>query len=206
VRGLISTAIAIGIGCIVLLGYLIPLQIFIGVRMVILQWAIILMGCAVLVGFLNLFLVHLEKIRKRQKGMFYSLILLFFMLMTFALGMAFGPENPMSMFFFNSIQVPVESSLMALLAVTLIYASIRLLRWRTDFMAVVFLVTALLILAGMTPVPFLGAGPILSDLIRPAAELPALAGARGILIGVALGTLTTGLRVLLGADRPYGGK
>ena len=31
-------------------------------------------------------------------------------------------------------------------------------------------------------------------------------GARGILIGVALGTLTTGLRILFGADRPYGGK
>jgi hypothetical protein len=28
---------------------------------------------------------------------------------------------------------------------------------------------------------------------------------RGILIGVALGALTTGLRVLFGADRPYGG-
>jgi len=26
------------------------------------------------------------------------------------------------------------------------------------------------------------------------------------LIGVALGALTTGLRVLVGADRPYGGK
>ncbi len=28
--------------------------------------------------------------------------------------------------------------------------------------------------------------------------------ARGIVLGVALGAITTGLRVLLGADRPYG--
>jgi len=33
----------------------------------------------------------------------------------------------------------------------------------------------------------------------------ATAGARGILIGIALGALTTGLRVLFGVDRPYGG-
>jgi hypothetical protein len=30
-------------------------------------------------------------------------------------------------------------------------------------------------------------------------------GARGILIGVALGTIATGLRILMGVDRPYGG-
>jgi len=29
-------------------------------------------------------------------------------------------------------------------------------------------------------------------------------GARGLLIGVALGTLLTGLRILFGIDRPYG--
>lgn len=29
------------------------------------------------------------------------------------------------------------------------------------------------------------------------------AGARGILLGIALGSLLTGLRVLLGIDRPY---
>ena len=32
-----------------------------------------------------------------------------------------------------------------------------------------------------------------------------VAGARGILLGIALGSLTTGLRVLLAADRPYSG-
>jgi hypothetical protein len=30
-------------------------------------------------------------------------------------------------------------------------------------------------------------------------------GARGLLLGVGLGTLLTGIRVLIGADRPYGG-
>jgi hypothetical protein len=33
--------------------------------------------------------------------------------------------------------------------------------------------------------------------------VPSMASARGILLGVALGTVATGLRVLLGIDRPY---
>jgi hypothetical protein len=106
---------------------------------------------------------------------------------------------------FKAIQLPVETSLMAMLVVTLTYASIRLLRRRNNLISVIFLVTALLILLGTAPVPFIGDVPILSDLIRPfIAQVLAVAGARGILIGVALGSLTTGLRVLFGADRLYG--
>jgi hypothetical protein len=42
--------------------------------------------------------------------------------------------------------------------------------------------------------------PVIKDWVL---EVPALAGARGILLGVALGAAATGLRVLLGIDRPY---
>jgi hypothetical protein len=48
--------------------------------------------------------------------------------------------------------------------------------------------------------------PILYDIRMFISQRLASAGARGILIGVALGTLTTGLRILFGSDRPYGGK
>jgi hypothetical protein len=48
---------------------------------------------------------------------------------------------------------------------------------------------------------------VLGNMLYPwIAEVWALGGARGILIGVALGTLMTGLRVLFAIDRPYGGK
>ncbi len=35
-------------------------------------------------------------------------------------------------------------------------------------------------------------------------ELP-VAGARGILLGVSIGAIVTGIRVLIGLDRPYNG-
>ncbi|HNM36272.1 MAG TPA: hypothetical protein PKI33_04375, partial [Anaerolineales bacterium] len=97
-------------------------------------------------------------------------------------------------------------SLMALLAVSLLYAAVRLLRRRADLMGIVFVLTAALLFFGSATLPF-GDVPIMSTLVRPwVSQILALGGARGILIGVALGTLTTGLRVLFGIDRPYGGK
>jgi hypothetical protein len=60
----------------------------------------------------------------------------------------------------NAIIVPVEASLMAILAVTLIYASIRLLRRRVDVMSVVFLIVTVIFLVLIMPTPF---GPLLGD-------------------------------------------
>ena len=104
----------------------------------------------------------------------------------------------------NSVIVPVEASLMALLAVTLVYASVRLLRRRTSAMSLVFLGTAVVMLIASASLP-LGDVGIFSDFLRPWMQhVLAMGGARGLLIGIGLGTLTTGLRVLMGADRPYG--
>jgi hypothetical protein len=92
---------------------------------------------------------------------------------------------------------------MAILAVTLVYASIRLLRRRADVMTVIFLVVAVLFLFAVMPTPI---GPIPGDfLLLQFLRLFSDGGARGLLIGIALGALLTSLRVLFGIDRPYGG-
>ena len=58
----------------------------------------------------------------------------------------------------------------------------------------------------LRPYPFFEL-PYVGSHIRPfIVSVFSTSGARGILLGVALGTLLTGLRVLIGADRPYGGK
>ena len=214
-KGLFSTAVAIATGLIVLVGYFVELPLLLNLRITILNWVIILAAVALFVGLFNLLAVHADKVRNKKKGGFYSLILILSMLVTLILGLWLRPDHPVMALIFNSIQLPVETSLMAMLVVTLTYASIRLLRpaqyaglrRRNNLISVIFLVTALLILLGTAPLPFIGSVPILGDLIRPfIAQVLAAAGARGILIGVALGSLTTGLRVLFGADRPYGGK
>ncbi len=200
----VALILAILTGLIVLVGYFVPALA--PVQDMLLTWSIILAGTATLIGVFNLTFVHWNKITKREKGSLYSALLLICLFATFIFGLALGPDHPDIRLLVNAVIVPIEATLMALLAVTLLYASIRLLRRRTNVMSVVFILTAVLMLFASATLPFGEIGP-LNNFLRPWFQhVLALGGMRGILIGVALGTLTTGLRVLFGADRPYGGK
>ena len=201
---IVALVLAILTGVIILVGYFIPA--FAPVQSILLNWAIILAGAAAVVGVLNLILVHANKITQREKGSVYSAILLICMFATFVFGIVLGPTHSAMRLLVDAIIVPVEASLMALLAVTLLYASVRLLRRRANIMSIVFLATALLMLMASATLPF-GEIGALNNFLRPWIQhVLALGGTRGILLGVALGTLTTGLRVIFGAERPYGGK
>jgi len=198
-----AAVLAIVSGFIVLLGYFYPLETLLNLRLQLTNWAMIIAGMAVLIGIYNLAVVHMEKIRTRQKGAMYGGLLVLSLVLTFGIGLVFGPENTFMRVAMDAIIVPVEASLMAMLAVTLIYASIRLLRRRVDVMSVVFLLVAVIFLLAIMPTPF---GPIPGDqIILQITGMFSRGGARGLLIGVALGTLLTGLRVFFGVDRPYGG-
>jgi hypothetical protein len=204
-RGIFSTVIAVSTGLIVLLGALVPMDLLANFRTLLLQWAVLVAGFAVLVGIINLLVVHMSKIRARS-GSGYSLLLVFSLLVSLVVAVFATPQGTGSRILFEGIILPVEATLMALMAISLLYASMRLLRHRAGLLSIVFIATAVILLLGAAPLPF-GEIGILHYIISPFVEqVPAAAGARGILIGVALGTLTTGLRVLFGADRPYGGK
>ncbi|NJN79631.1 MAG: hypothetical protein HC797_03685 [Anaerolineales bacterium] len=179
---------------------------FTDIQTLLLNWAIILAGVASLVGVFNLIAVHTDKIRRAEKGSIYSALLVIALVSTFIFGLILRPQHPAMQVILNGVILPVEATLMGLLTITLLYSAIRLLRRRADVMSIFFIVTAVLIFLGSATLPF-GDIPFIGTLIRPwVSQIWALGGARGILIGVALGTLVTGMRVLFGVDRPYGGK
>jgi hypothetical protein len=199
----VALAFAVLSGLVVLVGYFVPaLQ---EVQQLLLNWAIILAGAAAIVGVFNLVLVHAGRIQKREKGGAYSAILLVSLFATFVVGLILGPDHPAIRRLIGSVVVPAESSLMGLLAVTLIVGGMRVLRRRLNLMSIIFLATAVLMLLGSATLPY-GEVGALTSLLRPWFQhVLAMGGARGILVGMALGTLVTGLRVLIGAHRPYEG-
>ena len=202
---LLTAAVAMASGLIVLLGYFYPLEMLTQLRVMLTDWAVIIAAMAVLVGIANLIFVQMDKIRKREKNSMYGVLLILSLIATFGIGVALGPDNQLVRLAVDAVIVPVEASLMAILAVTLVYASIRLFRRRADVMTVIFLFIAVLFLFAIAPTPF---GPLLgglNDYILQVLSMFSRGGARGLLIGIALGTLLTGLRVLFGIDRPYGG-
>ena len=204
-RAPIATAIAIAVGLIVLLGYFVPLPVLQNIREVLLGWAVTLAGVAALVGIINLIITHWRRVSATRNRDLYSALLILSFLVTIAAGLALGPADAQFQHVVTSIQVPLETSLMAILAVSLAYASLRLFQKRKGLVAIVFVISALLFLLVTSGLLAAGSSnPILASVLTAFNQLP-VAGARGILLGIALGGLATGLRILMGADRPFSG-
>lgn len=201
-----STAIAMAAGWLVLLGSLfhVPLLETL-LQGALLPWAMALTAFALWAGVFNLLGVHWRRVRRAEPGSVYSLMLVASLVATLVLGLYFGPDHPLVQNLFQYVQMPVEISLLAVLAISLLYSVVRLFYRRPGGLTAVFLFTVLLILLGSIPTP-LGKVPVLSDFVRPwIAQVLAASGARGVLLGVALGAVATGLRAMLGVDRPYRG-
>jgi hypothetical protein len=201
-RAPVATAVAIAFGLIILASLFIPALL--ELRALILSWSILLAAIALLLGLVNLFQVHFKRIQDNSKPV-YSFVLLAGMLVAFFVTLFQGRQGIIADWLFNSIQLPIETSLMALLAITLTLAAVRLVQQRNDFASIVFIGALFLILLGSAPLFGLEL-PIFSRALTPYINhVLAVGGMRGLLIGVALGTLTAGLRILLGSDRPFGG-
>jgi len=199
-----NAVIAVVSGVLVLLGYFFS-GVFESIQSVLLGWAIILAAFALLLGIFNLALVHWKKLNAKGPNSIYSLVLLVSLGITIVVAGLSGPTGGAALWIFNTFQVPVEVSLLAILAVVLVYSVARLISRKPRWYTVLFLVTVLVVLLGTVPLFFFGELPLLTSVRGWIAQVPAVAGARGLLLGVALGTVATGLRILLGVDRPYGG-
>jgi hypothetical protein len=203
---IIWTAVAMAFGGVVLAGYFVEWQTLQELRLLFMRWAILLSATALLLGILNLLAAHMHKVTQQETGWPYSALLIIILLGTLVLGLLFGPDNRVVLSLFEYIQLPVEATLMALLAVSLAVAGVRMVARRRDVYSLIFILTALLVLLGTAPWPFGGGGmtAYFGWLRNWLAQVWAAGAARGIVLGIALGAVATGLRVLLGADRPYG--
>jgi hypothetical protein len=157
---------------------------------------------ALMLGMINVLTVHLNKVYSRDKGWAYSMVLLAALLVTLGVGfLTGGPASPRVQDIFETILFPLEATLFSLLAFFVVTATYRAFRVKS-FETGLFVIFGVIVLLGQAPVGAMlwNQLPVIKDWVL---DVPALAGARGILLGVALGTAATGLRALLGIDRPY---
>ena len=199
----VSTIIAVLVAATVLASYFLPVPE--GIPEMLLSAAVLLAGVALLLGVANLFTVHLSKIVQGSSTALYSTVLLVSLFITLILTLFLGPKGTLPLWIFTYIQIPIETSLMAVLTFSLTFAALRLVIRRPGTFSLIFIAVLILVLLGSGPIFGLNL-PIFSEFLSPIITNGfVLAGARGILLGVALGTISTGLRILMGADRPYGG-
>ncbi len=196
----IATAIAISVGVILLAGYFIATPILQSLRFVLLDWAIILGGFAAVVGILSLLRTHWRRLRKKN---YFSIVFIIAFLLTAFIGLFLGPSSPTFGNVVTKIQVPLEASLLAVLFFILIFSAIRLFERRQTLMGILFIISTLLFLfIGSSFLTFRQSIPGIGAIISTIQALP-IAGARGILLGMALGGIAAGVRILIGVDRPY---
>ena len=209
---LVTTAIAVGAG-IVILAHVFATQTegelfgIIGLKQTItaagtylVRLTIIIGAFALLLGVVNVVTVHWTQIRSKNPASVYSIVLLVSLLLSLVFGLG-GPATGGTQFIFNFILQPLEATFFALLALFIASAAFRAFRVRS-FESILFVAFAGVVLLGQVPIsiylwPEL---PVIKDWIL---NVPTLAGVRGILLGVALGTIATGLRIISGMDRPY---
>ncbi len=151
----------------------------------------------VLIGIINLLVVHLERVARRQRGMLYSLVLVASFLASLSLSIA---GHQLSRILLEDVQVAIESALAGLVFFALVYGAYRALERRITWGRILFVVSILVTLAGALPIAELG---IVADISQRVLAIPVNAGTRAILLGIALAILVTGIRVLLGQDRSY---
>ena len=195
-----APAIITGIaGLIVLLSYIFPAEVLVQLRIVLVNIAVIVAGMALLLGFFRLLSFHLRRVQQRKSG--YSLVALIAAIVVFAVlvvdrFLSFGAAA----FVFNAVIAPIQSSLGALLAIFLGVAAVRMAQRRRTWGTVWFLLSAIVVL--LTQIPVSSDSLLLP--VRQFFDALAMGGLRGLLLGVALGTLAVALRVLLAIDRPQG--
>lgn len=200
----VATIIAVASGIIMLFTYVLPMD---GLRAFILDIVVIGAAVSLLIGVTNLIGVHAKKITEGETPVQSGLLLLamgFTFIITLAQEFFVIPgQVPGAQWLLTNIQVPVESTLMGVMAITLTYAAARLITQRPNVFSVLFVLTLLITLVGSTNFGLeTGIGVAIREFVSHGL---ASGGARGILLGVALGIIATGLRVLMGVDRPYGG-
>jgi hypothetical protein len=202
-RRVLPVAVAIGVGLIMLFDFFFDNIYLNAIGQAFVDWAMIILAFALLLGLFNVLGFHAARITRRERGWPYSIALVLIAVIVLAVGLPSkeGPLNPLARALFDYVQAPLQASVMALLAFYVAFAAYRAFRVR-NWETFLLVLGGFIVLVGEIPLArYIWDGlPALKDWIL---DVPSTAGARGIVIGVALGTLGTGLRVLLGLDRPY---
>jgi len=174
-------------------------------------WYSIISAFAIWLGALNLLKISVEKISKKEKDRFFAIVTILSFLLILILGLAAGrgylEQGSNFDWLYRNIYSPLSATMFALLAFFVASASYRAFRAR-NAQATVLLLAAFVVMAGRTPfgdwlTGFMPVGWQISNLTDIIMNYFNVAGQRAIMIGIALGIVSTSLRILLGIERSH---
>jgi len=197
--GVLAIALVIGFGLLTLIGLLTGRDsgIVYDATMFFLQITAITLGVAVLIGLLNLYNVHIRRVVTRGRGLGYSIVLLVAASLVLILWLT--GQDASNRALLETVQVALESALGGLVFFALVYGAYRLMRRGVTVSGIVFTIVLLIVLLGALPGQ--RGDTVITSVRAWLLSVPVSAGERGLLLGIALATVVTGVRVLAGQDR-----
>jgi hypothetical protein len=202
----IPLAICLIMGVVMIIQFFVPHPTSLRFNSTILKWVIILAAFAMVLAIGNLVRHHGLRIQKRKSGWLYSVVTLTSMTAMAIIGLFWGVEDgSLFQLIYLNIFAPLSATMFALLAYYMASAAYRAFRARS-LEATLLLAAAFIVMIGFMPF-----GQYIHPRFPAFAEwimqVPNMASQRGILFGIAFGSIATALKIILGIERSWlGGK
>ena len=199
------------VGVVFVIAYFIPHEPFSRMDGWFSDWFSIVQACAIVLGALNLMVVSGQKVARRKPDWGYAAVIMVFFILVLIAGLtngeSFRDTGTSFDWMFQYMYLPLSATMYAILAFFVASASYRAFRAR-NAEATLLLCAAFLVMLGRVPVgdwltQFMPIGWRMSDVASWIMNFPQTAGQRAIMIGIALGLVSTSLRIILGIERSH---
>jgi hypothetical protein len=199
-----------------LVQFFIPHPTFVTIKVEVLNWARVIGVFAVVIGVGTLVRLHYNRLARRSSGWIYSIIVFIGLVVTALAGIIGGTRGTWFVWIYDNINVPLDATMFSLLAFFMASAAYRAFRART-LDATLLLAAAIIVMFGRVPIgdflwQHIAPGSVVArvpflpeNLVEWIMSSPNMAARRGIMIGAALGAISTALKIILGVERSYFG-
>ncbi len=218
IKKYIPLAIVFVFGMLTLLTYYVPHQRSIDFLDAMNKWENIVSAFAFFLGLISLFYSHYARISRKADGWGYSLfVYIGFLAIAVPSYLSHG-KNMIGAaltwqgWAFEYIYNPLSATMFAVLAFYIVSTAYKSFRIKS-LQAFVLFVAAMVLILGNVPLgqiiwdKTLGwTSYAISDVVDWILHVPAVAGKRGIMIGIAIGAAVTALKIIFGIERQYLGK
>lgn len=205
-------------GMLTLASYYVPSQTSESYMETMNKWENVVAGFAFLLGLFSLFFSHYHKIARRVDGWGYSLFVFVGFLAIVIPAVAskgidmVGPNLTSLGWCYRFIFSALAGTMFSVLAFYIVSTAYRAFRIKSLQAGVLF-AAAFILIVGKVPLgqslwdKFLGWTHVgISQVVQWLMDVPAVAGRRGIMMGLAVGGIVTALKIIFGIERQYMGK
>ena len=205
---LLITAI---VGLTLIIVYFVPHPPFSDIRDLFADWFGVIAAFAIYLGILSLLKINVDKVYKRKSGWGFGIVTILGFLLFVSVGLYegsdFGEFGTSYYYLYDRIYYPLMAAMFAILAFFIGSASYRAFRAR-NVEATILLLAAFFVMLGRVPIGYyltswMPEGLRMGNIADWIMDYPQTAGQRAVMIGIALGIVSTSLRVILGIERTF---